>query len=182
MHAVKAHILASHSKRQPVPDNQEAFLTPDGPFDARLIFEIAEYIEPDDNQDLPPTGFADQESLNLAAVKYYMDDLANVTNDAWKSVGEPRRISLGESGSHSMNQYPAYYLEAQITSKSSSQAQSWLHLLFVRVPQYGSEFIFQMFVKDGNLSAAENSRIAQAITFKIAKTLDFNNFATLVGS
>jgi acyl-coenzyme A thioesterase PaaI-like protein len=40
-------MLTYHSDRQPIPDNQEAFLTPVGQFDARLIFEITEHIKPE---------------------------------------------------------------------------------------------------------------------------------------
>jgi hypothetical protein len=180
------HRLTQCSDRQPVPDNQEAFLTPRGPFSAQLIFEITDPINLGDH-----LHGADCD-LNLAAIRFYMDDLTLVTNDTWRSVKEPRKISLGLS---SMNQYAGYYLETQLTTRSSlktdsyddvtsnpSQPHSWLHLLFIRVPQHESEFVIQMVVKNGNLSAMENLRIAQQVVFKITETLEFKNFKALVGN
>jgi hypothetical protein len=183
-------MLIYHSDRQPVPDNQEAFLTPVGQFDAKLIFEITEYIKPEGHPYIQATNFEVQESTNIAAAKYYLDDLLSVTGDSWRSVNEPRRIDLGVP---SMKRYSAYYLEAEITPQLGSSAQSdeqphgilvqptsWLHLLFVRAPVYGSEFVAQMVVKKGNLSAEDSSRIAHQVMSKIAETLDFKNFEALI--
>jgi hypothetical protein len=92
-----------------------------------------------------------------------------------------------------MKRHSAYYLEAEITPQLGPSAQSheqphnilvqptsWLHLLFVRAPVYSSEFVAQMVVKKGNLSAEDSSRIAQQVMSKIAGTLDFKNFEALI--
>jgi Ran-interacting Mog1 protein len=177
--------MTEYSNRQPVPDHQEAFLTPSGPFSAELILEITASV------DLGGDEYLVDHDRNLAAVRYYMDDLTEATNDSWKSVEDPQRVYFESS---SMNQYAAYYLEAEITDRSSPtkpyfhdslpdrvpQPHSWLHLLFVRLPQYGSEFVIQFSVKKGNLSAEENSRIATQIVHQIVKTLDFKNFKALI--
>lgn len=183
-------MLTYHSDRQPVPDNQEAFLTPVGQFDAKLIFEITEHIKPEGRSHIQAANFEAQESINIAAAKYYLDDLLSVTGDSWRSVDEPRRIDLGVP---SMKRHSAYYLEAEITPQLGPSAQSneqlhdilvqptsWLHLLFVRAPVYGSEFVAQMVVKKGNLSAEDNSRMAQQVMSRIAETLDFKNFEALI--
>jgi hypothetical protein len=183
-------MLTYHSDRQPVPDSQEAFLTPVGQFDAKLIFEITEHIKPENGPNIQAANFEVQESINIAAAKYYLDDLMSVTGDSWRSVNEPRRIDLGVP---SMKRYSAYYLEAEIAPQLGLSAQSdrkphdtlvqptgWLHLLFVRAPVHGSEFVAQMVVKKGNLSAEDNSRIAQQVMSKIAETLDFKNFEALI--
>ena len=176
------------SDRQPVPDNQEAFLTSNGPFDAKLIFEIAEYINPHDQLHTPD--YHVQEQRDIAAVKFYMEDLTNVTNDTWMSVKEPRRKRFGVA---SMNQNAAYYLATEVTTRSSpkessldalpgpsSQPHSWLHLLFVRLPEHGSDFVVHMNVKHGRLSAMQNLSIAEQTMFKIAETLDFSDFEALI--
>jgi hypothetical protein len=179
------HKLTPCSNRQPVPDHQEAFLTPSGPFDAKLIFEITASIDLGDGEYL-----ADQDR-NLAAVKYYMDDLTEATNDSWKSIEDPKRVYFE---SPSMNQYAAYYLEAEIMDRLSPtkrsfrdnipervpQPHSRLYLLFVRLPQHESEFVVQFIVRSGDLSAEENSRIATQIVHQIVKTLDFKNFKALI--
>lgn len=183
-------MLTYCSDRQPVPDNQEAFLTPVGQFDAKLIFEITEHIKPESHPHIQAANFEAQESTNIAAAKYYLDDLLSVTGDSWRSVNGPRRIDLGVP---SMKQYSAYYLEAEITPQLGPSAQSeeqphdtlvqptsWLYLLFVRAPAHSSEFVAQMLVKKGNLSAEDNSRIAQQVISKIAETLDFKNFEALI--
>jgi hypothetical protein len=184
------YMLIYHSDRQPVPNNQEAFLTPVGQFDAKLIFEITEHIKPESHPDTQAANFEVQESINIAAAKYYLDDLLSVTGDSWRSVNEPRRIDLGVP---SMKQYSAYYLEAEITPQLGSSTQSdeqpqgvlvqptsRLHLLFVRAPVFGSEVVAQMVVKKGNISAEDSSRIAHQVMFKIAETLDFKNFEALI--
>ena len=92
-----------------------------------------------------------------------------------------------------MKQYSAYYLEAELTPQlgpstqsdeqphdTSVQPTSWLHLLFVRVPVHGSEFVAQMVVKKGNLSVEDSSRMAHQVISKIAETLDFKNFEALI--
>jgi hypothetical protein len=183
-------MLTYHSDRQPIPDNQEAFLTPVGQLDARLIFEITEHIKPESRPHIQAADSEAQESINIAAVKYYLEDLLSVTGDSWRSVNEPRRIDLGVP---SMKRYSAYYLEAEITPQLGPSAQpneqlhdtlvqqiSWFHLIFVRVPVYGSEFVAQMVVKKGDLSVEDNSRIAQQVVSKIAETLDFKNFEALI--
>jgi hypothetical protein len=177
-------MLTYHSDRQPIPDNQEAFLTPVGQFDARLIFEITEHIKPESRPHIQAADSEAQESINIAAVKYYLEDLLSVIGDSWRSVNEPRRIDLGVP---SMKRYSAYYLEAEITPQLGPSAHdtlvqsiSWLHLLFVRAPVYGSEFVAQMVVKKGDLSVEDNSRIAQQVVSKIAETLDFKNFEALI--
>jgi hypothetical protein len=183
-------MLTYHSDRQPVPDNQEAFITPVGQFDARLIFEITEYIKPESRPHIQAVDSEAQESINIAAAKYYLEDLLSVTGDSRRSVDEPRRIDLGVP---SMKRYSAYYLETEITPQLDPSAQSngqlhdtlvqpvsWLHLLFVRAPVYGSEFVIQMVVKKGDLSVEDNSRIAQQVMSKIGETLDFKNFEALI--
>lgn len=173
------------SERQPVPDNQEAFLTRSGPFAAKLIFEITDPIEPRDQvhtRDKDP---------DFSAVNYYMDDLTEATNDSWKSVEGPQRVSFELS---SMHHYTAYYLEAEITDQTAPlkgraqdnirgeppQPHSWLYLLLVRVPQYESEFVVQLIVKNGDLPASTNSNIAMQIINHIVKTLHFENFKALI--
>lgn len=183
-------MLICHSNRQPVPDSQEAFLTPAGQFDAKLIFEITEHIEPESHPSIQAANLEVQESMNIAAAKYYLDDLLSVTGDSWRNVNEPRRIDLGVP---SMKRYSAYYLEVEITPQLGPSAQSdeqphdtlaqptsWLHLLFVRAPVHGSEFVAQMLVKKGNLSVEDSSRIAHQVMSKIAETLDFKNFEALI--
>src|SRR4051794_33006813 len=183
-------MLTYHSVRQPVPDNQEAFLTPVGRFDARLIFEITEHIKPESGPHIEAANFEVQESINVAAAKYYLDDLLSVTGDSWREVNEPRRIDLGVP---SMKRYSAYYLEAEITPQLGPSGQSdeqshdilvqptsWLHLILVRAPVHGSELVAQMVVKKGNLSAEDNSCLAQQVMSKIAETLDFKNFEALI--
>src|ERR1700733_14404711 len=114
-------MLTYHSDRQPVPDNQEAFLTPVGQFDAKLIFEITEHIKPESRSHIQAANFEAQESTNIAAAKYYLDDLLSVTGDSWRSVDEPRRVDLGVP---SMKRHSAYYLEAEITPQLGPSAQS----------------------------------------------------------
>jgi hypothetical protein len=173
------------SDRQPVPDHQEAFLTPSGPFAAKLIFEIT---APIDSRDRVHPGDNDP---NLGAVNYYMDDLTDVTNDTWKNVEGPRRVAFELP---SMHQYAAYYLETEITDRKSPtkghfhdnipgelpQPHSWFHLLLVRVPRHESEFVVQLIVKNGHLSALTNSRIAKQIMNHVFKTLNFKNFKALI--
>ena len=184
MHYV-GYRLTHHSNRQPVPNNQEAFLTPSAPLDARLIFEIAEYITPHDQ--LHHADDSLPQALDLAALKYYVDDLMSVTDDNWKNTNEPRRIDLGLP---SMKAYSAYYLEAQIFARTGTKAgshgdvpgtspksHSALYLLFVRASQHGSEFVVQMIVKNGQ----QNPSIAEQVMFRIAETLDFKSFDALVG-
>jgi hypothetical protein len=177
--------LTKFSNRQPVPDHQEAFLTPSGPFSAKLIFEITASIDLDDDEYLV------DHDRNLAVVRYYMDDLTEATNDSWKSVEDPQRVYFKSS---SMIQFAAYYLKAEITDRSRStmppfldsipdrvpQPHSWLHLLFVRLPQHESEFVVQFIVKNGDLSAEENLRIATHIVHQIVETLDFKDFKALI--
>jgi hypothetical protein len=92
-----------------------------------------------------------------------------------------------------MKRYSAYYLEAEITPQLGPSTQSdeqphdilvqptsWLHLILVRASVHGSEFVAQMVVKKGNLSAEDNSRFAQQVMSKIAETLDFKNFEALI--
>ena len=177
--------LTRHSDRQPVPDNQEAFLTLSGPLDARLIFEIAEYITPRDQ--LHDADGSLPQALDLAALKYYVDDLLSVTEDNWKNTDEPRKIVLGPP---SMKAYSAYYLEAQIFAQTGTKAgshgdvpgtslkpHSALYLLFVRASQHGSEFVVQMIVKHGQ----QNPSDAEQVMFRIAETLEFKSFDALVG-
>jgi hypothetical protein len=183
-------MLIYHSERQPVPDNQEAFLTPVGQFDAKLIFEITEHIKPEGGPDLDAANSEAQESINIAAAKYYLDDLLSVTGDSRRNVNGPKRIDLGVP---SMKRYSAYYLEAEIAPQPGPSAQSegqlhdnmvqpanWLHLLFVRAPVHGSEFVAQMLVRKGELSAEDNSRTAQQVMSKIAETLEFKNLEALI--
>ena len=177
--------LTRHSARQPVPDNQEAFLSPSGSLDTKLIFEIAEYIAPPDQ--MHPVDDSHLQAINLAALKYYVEDLASVTDDEWKSVNEPRKVDLGVP---SMKSYSAYYLEAQIFARTGtkadshddllrapSQPHSWLHLLFVRILEHESEFVVQMTVENG----AQDLSTAEQVMFKIIETLDFKSFDALVG-
>jgi hypothetical protein len=175
------------SERQPVPDHQEAFLSRSGPFAAKLIFEITDPIDPGDGIK------TEDKDANLNAVSYYMDDLTEATNDRWKSVKGPQRVSFALS---SMHQYVGYYLEAEITDQTGPlkgqcednirvellQPHSWLHLLLVRVPQYESEFIVQLVVQHGDLAASVNSHIAQQIINHIIATLNFQNFKALIST
>jgi hypothetical protein len=175
------------SERQPVPDNQEAFLTRSGPFTAKLIFEITDTIDPRDRV------YTQDNDPNFSAVNYYMDDLTDTTNDSWKSVNGPQSVSFGPS---SMHQYAGYYLEAEMTDRTASlngqvhdnipgelpPPHSWLHLLLVRIPQYESEFVVQLIVKNGELPASTNSQIAKQIMNHIVQTLNFQNFKALIPS
>jgi hypothetical protein len=179
--------LTPLSERQPVPDNQEAFLTRSGPFAAKLIFEITDTIDPRDRV------YTQDNDPNFSAVNYYMDDLTDTTNDSWKSVSGPQSVSFGPS---SMHQYAGYYLEAEITDRTASlngqvhdnipdeppPPHSWLHLLLVRIPQYESEFVVQLIVKNGELPALTNSQIAKQIMNHIVQTLNFQNFKALIPS
>jgi hypothetical protein len=153
-----------------------------------LIFEITDPIEPRDQVQT-----RDQDP-DFRAVNYYMDDLTEATNDSWKSVEGPQRVSFELS---SMHHYTAYYLEAEITDDTAPlkgrapdnirgepppppPPHSWLSLLLVRVPQYESEFVVQLMVKNGDLPASTNSNIAMQIINHIVKTLNFENFKALI--